>query len=85
MAGSFKNLNLCGFTATQTFIFWFAFKSLGKVFGVVTICFAIHLSLFSRTFDFGDFVALSQGAILVWAFCLTLFGLRLDFFGPVFG
>jgi hypothetical protein len=59
IAAEFKYLNLRGFMATQTRIFWFALKSFGKVFGAGIICFALHLSLFSSFFDFGNFVALS--------------------------
>ena len=72
MAAEFKFLNFHGFTAMQTYIFWFALTLLGKVFGAGIICFAIYRSLFSNFFDFGDLVG-SSGALFSVGLFVSLF------------
>jgi hypothetical protein len=72
MAAEFENLNLHGLSATQSLIFWFVLTTFGKVLATGTICFGLHLFLFSGSFDSGGYFS-DSGAQLLFGFFALLF------------
>ena len=83
MAAEFENLNLHGFSAMQSLIFWFVLTTFGKVLATGIICFGLHLTLFSGSFGSGGFFS-DSGAQFLFGFFALLFLVSSSVF-PILG